>query len=262
MTTSTQNNSVLSVLAQATNNDGSRKAGVWPTKGYNMLESGEINAEIDAQGATINGKHVSTAVLTAKALQPIFEGGETLAQWLAYTSQGFVSFQQQRAATGIVQNTSKTATIDESAMLADEREAYYISMAKPQSPAIVNMLSTVNDANADIDARLSILKEVEGMLKAYKAELKKPVVLTDEQLASLALQRESERALEELRPYTLSITKTKTGIVCTFDAYSREVWIFIGQWAAQHGYLVPSKNSIKHTTDDSVDSVTLFTKTN
>lgn len=261
MTTS-NNNSVLAVLSQATNNDGTRKTGVWPTKGYDMLQDGTINAEIDAQGATINGKAISTAVLTAKALQPVFEGGETLAQWLAYTSQGFVSFQQQRAASGTVTTTNKAAVIDESAMLADEREAYYISLARPVSPSIVTMLSTINDSNIDIDTRLATLAEVQTLLKAYKAELKKPIVLTDEQITSLAIQRESERALEELRPYTLSIVKTKSGIVATFDAYSREVWVFIGQWAAQHGYLVPSKNSIKHTTDDSVDSITLFVKTN
>jgi hypothetical protein len=227
-----------------------------------MLENGEINAEIDTQGATINGKHVSTAVLTAKALQPVFEGGETLAQWLAYTSNGFVSFQQQRASTGTVPSTNKAASIDESAMLADEREVYYISLAKPQSPTIVTMLSTVNDANVDIDTRLSTLKEVEALLKEYKAALKKPVVLSEEQLASLSLQRESERAIEELRPYTLSITKVKNGLSITFDAYSRESWQSIGTWAAQHGYLTPTKNSIRHTGTDEVDSVTLIARTN
>lgn len=208
--TSNSTNSVLSVLAQATNNDGTRKSGVWPTKGYDMLQDGTISAEIDTQGAIINGKHIPTAVLTAKALQPVFEGGETLAQWLGYTSNGFISFQQQRAASGPVQSTVKAATIDESAMSADEREAYYISLAKPQSPNIVSMLSTVNDANIDIDTRLSTLAEVQALLKAYKAELKKPVVLTDEQLASLAMQRERETHLTIIHDMGATITKAKT----------------------------------------------------
>jgi ABC-type uncharacterized transport system involved in gliding motility auxiliary subunit len=147
-------------------------------------------------------------------------------------------------------------------MLADEREAYYISLAKPQSPSIVTMLSTVNDSNVDIDTRLTTLKEVEALLKEYKAALKKPVTLTDEQLASLAMQRESERAIEELRPYTLSITKVKNGLSITFDAYSRESWVSIGAWASIHGYLTPTKNSIRHTGTDEVDSVTLIAKTN
>lgn len=247
----TQNNTVLAVLSQATNNDGSRKSGVWPTKGHDMLEQGIINAEIDNQGASINGKHVSTSVLTAKALQPVFEGGETLAQWLAYTASGFVSFQQQRAATGIVPSTAKvTKEVDIDLLSSDELEQYYLSQLKPVKPDLLALLTVINDDSVDITIRIDDANSVVAALKEYKKELSVKRTLSDEQLATLANKRAAEACLVELAQFTYKIDRTKTGLVVSFDAYSKDIWLAIVSWAEAYGFVKPVKQLIRMTDDD------------
>lgn len=193
-----QNNTVKSVLSQATNADGTRKAGVWPTKGYTMLDDGTINAEINDTGVSINGKHVSTACLSAKALQPVFEGGETLAQWLSYMEGGFVSFQQQRAATGSAPTVKAGTSIDESLLTADEREAYLLAQLVPASPVLLPLYTTANNAAIDIDDRITAATEALAALKTYKKELSAKRELTQEQKESIALQRVKEARFDTI----------------------------------------------------------------
>lgn len=213
MTNLNNTNSVLSVLAQATNNDGTRKNGVWPTKGYDMLSDGTINAEITPSGAVINGKAVSTSVLTAKALQPVFEGGETLAQWLSYTSQGFISYQQQRAATGVVPTGKVTAkTVDIDLMTAEELESYYIEQLKPAKPDLLALLTSINNDSINIDIRIDDANSLVSILKGYKQELSATRSLNPEQQATLNIKREAEARFVALYDAGLqSLTRTKAG---------------------------------------------------
>lgn len=204
------NKTVKDVLAQPTNNDGTRKAGVWPTKGYEMLETGVINVEINDNGASINGKVVDTATLTTKALQPVFEGGETLAQWLGYMEHGYISYQQQRTGTGNAPVVHAGATIDESLMTADEREEYYLSLLKPVSPNVVVLCSTANNAAIDISDRITAATDLLTELKAYKKALSEKHELTQEQLDSLALQREREARFDGLIAAGATISKAKS----------------------------------------------------
>lgn len=207
------NNTVLNVLAQATNNDGTRKAGVWPTKGYDMLQDGTINAEISAQGAIINGKAISTAVLTAKALQPVFEGGETLAQWLSYTSQGFISYQQQRASTGIV-STGKVAskTVDVDMLTVEELEAYYMEQLKPAKPDLLALLTSINNDSVDINIRIDDANNLVSILQDYRTELSATRSLSPEQQATLDIKREAEARFIALYDAGLqNLSRTKAG---------------------------------------------------
>lgn len=206
----TTNKTVLNVLSQPTNADGSRKAGVWPTKGHDMLETGIINVEITDTGASINGKSVTTATLTAKAMQPVFEGGESLAQWLGYMEQGFVTFQQQRAGTGSTPISHAGAVIDESLMTADEREEYYISLLVPNSPNVVALCSTANNASIDIESRITAATELVTQLKTYKKALSEKHSLSQEQQDSLALQREREARFDTLIEAGATISKSRS----------------------------------------------------
>lgn len=235
MTNLNNNTTVVSVLAQATNNDGTRKSGVWPTKGYDMLQDGTINAEISANGAIINGKEVSTAVLTAKALQPVFEGGETLAQWLAYTSQGFISYQQQRAATGIVPTGSKVASkaVDIDMLTAEELEAYYMEQLKPVKPDLLSLLTSINNDSISIDARIEGATELLATLKGYKKELSATRTLSAEQQAILDNKREAEARFNVLYDAGLqNLTRTKAGYsaACTMESLAGVMGILLNDY--------------------------------
>ena len=252
MTTVNNNtNSVLSVLAQATNNDGSRKAGVWPTKGYDMLSDSTINAEINAQGAVINGKEVSTAVLTAKALQPVFEGGETLAQWLAYTSNGFISYQQQRAATGIVPTGSKVTakTVDIDLLTAEELEAYYMEQLKPAKPDLLAWLTSINNDSISIDARIEGATELLAMLKGYKKELSATRSLSPEQQAIIDNKRQAEARFNVLYDAGLKgLTRTKAGYSasCNMESLAAVMGILLNDYVVigQPVYSIANSNML------------------
>ena len=233
--TNLNNNTVLAVLAQATNNDGTRKSGVWTTKGYDMVTDGTINAEIDAQGAVINGKAISTAVLTAKALQPVFEGGETLAQWLAYTSNGFISYQQQRAATGVVPTGGKVAskTVDIDMLTAEELEAYYMEQLKPAKPDLLTLLTNINNDSINIDIRIDDANSLVSILKGYKKELSATRTLSVEQQATLDNKRQAEARFNVLYDVGLqNLTRTKVGYAarCSMESLASVMGILLNDY--------------------------------
>jgi hypothetical protein len=85
--------SIQAIVAQPTNSDGTLKRSVWTTKLNQLLTDNIINVSIN-DDVVINDTSIDVAVITAKALQPVADGTETLDNWLSYLSKGYISPQQ------------------------------------------------------------------------------------------------------------------------------------------------------------------------